>query len=500
MKNTIQHFSKFIPSYKKGFLFAGTICFLFVSQIQAQNKKQEELIQQFDNFKQGFKQQHQDFIDKNDSLFILFLKNSWKKVALVKGDARPSIKPTQQPVQLDTIFKLQELKIDTVQAQSSSIPLAKLDASWSVDEPVAYASVSYMKGFNFYGIESSFDVRPNLLPQLRSISSESITEFYSGLAKNNDYWKEQVLTLQTMRSKYQLNDWGFFQLSSKAANVFYEGSNERKLLSWYILLKSGFKVKVGYNDDLVCLLFPTKEKLFSVPYFREGDEMYYVIDENKSRLNEIETYDQNYPGNSKPVSLALKTYPLLQGDRVARQVNYKNNKLDFTFNRGVMEFLASYPQCDLKVYFGPGLNTKNAEVMDGFLKPRLTGKSKRESIDLLLDFCQLAFPYETDQSQFGKEKYLFAEETLYFPANDCEDRTVFLSYLVKRYLSLETIALDFPGHVNLAVNLNEPITGTYINYNGAKYLICDPTYINAKSGMLSSSYMNQKAKIINLDK
>jgi hypothetical protein len=265
------------------------------------------------------------------------------------------------------------------------------------------------------------------------------------------------------------------------------------------LLKSGFKVKVGYNNDLVCLLFPTKEKLFSVPYFREGDEMYYVIDENKYRLKEIETYSQNYPGSSKLVSLALKNYPLLQGDRLGRQVNYKNNKLDFTFNRGVLDFLSSYPQCDLKVYFSPGLSPNNGEILDGFLKPRLTGKSKRESIDFLLDFCQLAFPYETDQSQFGKEKYLFAEETLYFPANDCEDRTVFLSYLVKRYLNLETIALDFPGHVNLAVNLNEPVTGIYINYNGSKYLICDPTYINAKSGMLSSSYINQKAKIINID-
>jgi hypothetical protein len=153
----------------------------------------------------------------------------------------------------------------------------------------------------------------------------------------------------------------------------------------------------------------------------------------------------------------------------------------------------------LKVYFGPGLSPDNAKVLDNFLKDKLASKTKREAIDFLLDFCQFAFPYETDQSQFGKERYLFAEESLYFPANDCEDRTVFLSYLVKRYLGLETIALDFPGHVNLAVNLDEPITGTYINYNGAKYLICDPTYINAKSGMLSSAYMNQKAKIIQID-
>jgi len=472
---------------------------LFAQTGFSQNKKQEELIKQFDTFKKGFEQQHQQFIDKNDSIFIQFLRASWKKVSLLKGDIRSTIKPPQQPVQADTSLKSLELKFDTSAISLKDVPLSKLENGLLMDSPVEYAAISYLKGLNFYGIEGIFEVKPNLLPQLKVVSPQSITEFYSGLSKNHDYWKEQVLTLQQMRSKYQLNDWGFFQLSSKAANVFYETANERKLLAWYILLKSGFKIKVGYNDELVCLLFPTKEKLFSVPYFREGDEMFYVIDENKNLIREIETYDQNYPGNQKPVSLVLNAYPLLQGDKVNRQINYKNNKIDVAFNRGVLDFLSSYPQCDLKVYFGPGLSPENTKVLDSFLKDKLASKTKREAIDFLLDFCQFAFPYETDQSQFGKERYLFAEESLYFPANDCEDRTVFLSYLVKRYLKLETIALDFPGHVNLAVNLNEPITGTYINYIGSKYLICDPTYINAKSGMLSSSYMNQKAKIINID-
>jgi len=472
---------------------------LFVQTGFSQNKKQEELIKQFDTFKKGVEQQHQQFIDKNDSIFIQFLKASWKKVSLLKGDVRSSVKPTQQPLQADTILKSLELKLDTNAILQNDLPLSKLENGLLMDSPVEYAAISYLKGLNFYGIEGTFEVKPNLLPQLKVVSPQSITDFYSGLSKNNDYWKEQVLTLQQMRSKYQLNDWGFFQLSSKAANVFYETANERKLLAWYILLKAGFKIKVGYNDELVCLLFPTKEKLFSVPYFREGNEMFYVVDENKNLIREIETYDQNYPGNQKPVSLALNAYPLLQGDKVNRQINYKNNKFEVSFNRGVLDFLSSYPQCDLKVYFGPGLSPENTKVLDNYLKDRLASKTKREAIDLLLDFCQFAFPYETDQSQFGKERYLFAEESLYFPANDCEDRTVFLSYLIKRYLKLETIALDFPGHVNLAVNLNEPSSGTYINYNGIKYLICDPTYINAKSGMLSSSYMNQKAKIINLD-
>jgi hypothetical protein len=499
MKNTLIIQLKHCQFPKWNILLVFLLLNLFHQTGYSQNKKQDELINQFDTFKKGFEKQHHQFIDKNDSIFIQLLKASWKKVSLLKGDVQSSVKPSQQPLQADTILKSVELKFDTSANPSSDVPLSKLENELSMDNPIEYADISYVKGFNFYGIETGFEVKPSQLPKLKVVSPQYITEFYLGLSKNNDYWKEQLVTLQQMRSKYQLNDWGFFQLSNKAANVFYETPNERKLLAWYILLKSGYKIKVGYNDELVCLLFPTKEKLFSVPYFREGNEMFYVIDENKNLLREIETYDQNYPGNQKAISLALSTYPSLQGDKVSRQVNYKNNKLNLTFNRGILDFLSSYPQCDLKVYFGPGLSQENAKVLDDFLKDKLASKTKREAIDYLLDFCQFAFPYETDQSQFGKERYLFAEESLYFPANDCEDRTVFLSYLVKRYMGLETIALDFPGHVNLAVNLNEPITGTYINYEGSKYLICDPTYINAKSGMIAPSYMNQRAKIINID-
>jgi hypothetical protein len=111
-------------------------------------------------------------------------------------------------------------------------------------------------------------------------------------------------------------------------------------------------------------------------------------------------------------------------------------------------------------------------------------------------FIQSTIDYATDEEQFGKERYLYAEESLYYPKNDCEDRTIFLSFLVKRYTGLDNIALDFPGHVALAVNLPNAGNGNFIHYKGSRYLICDPTYINAKSGMIPDQYKTMKAKIV----
>lgn len=463
----------------------------------SQVKKQDELINQFEQFRTGIQKKQQAFIDKNDSIFLTFLQQSWKKINLIKNELRRPLKSPVQPELPDSVFKTdnREILVDTSMADKNGNFLA---SNYLIEDDIEYASISYRKGFHFYGIEDQLEVRPDLLPQLKTISSKSIADFYSGLAKNKEYWSEQIETLQGMRSKYLLNDWGFYQLSSKAANVFYDGANERRLLSWYILLRAGFKVKVGYNDDLVYILFPTKEKLYGTPYFKEDGDVFYVMEENRVALEDMQTYEGNYPGNIKFISLALSEYPLLQGDKFTKTLTYKGTSFEFAFNRGVLDFLASYPQCDLRIYFGPGVTSQNQKKLDDYFLPKLKGLNKRSSIDLLLDFCQFTFPYATDQSQFGKEKYLFAEQSLYFPANDCEDRTVFLSFLIQRYLNLSTVALDFPGHVNLGVLLNEPFSGTYITYNKSKYLICDPTYINAKSGMLSQEYFNQKAKIIPL--
>jgi hypothetical protein len=71
-----------------------------------------------------------------------------------------------------------------------------------------------------------------------------------------------------------------------------------------------------------------------------------------------------------------------------------------------------------------------------------------------------------------------------------------MAFLVKRYTGLSTVALDFPGHVTLAVNLPNAGNGNFISFKGERYLVCDPTYINAKSGMIPDQYKSVKAKIV----
>jgi hypothetical protein len=109
---------------------------------------------------------------------------------------------------------------------------------------------------------------------------------------------------------------------------------------------------------------------------------------------------------------------------------------------------------------------------------------------------QTAFDYKTDDQQFGKEKYLMLEETLYYPSSDCEDRSILFSYLIRNLLKLKVIGLDYPGHIATAVNFNSDFAGESINFNGNKFIVCDPTFINADAGMEMPQFKDVDPKVI----
>ena len=130
------------------------------------------------------------------------------------------------------------------------------------------------------------------------------------------------------------------------------------------------------------------------------------------------------------------------------------------------------------------------------LKSLVEGKSEIEAVNILLRFVQTAFQYQTDAEQFGIEKYLFSEETVFYPYSDCEDRSILFSFLVRQLIGLKVVGLDYPGHVATAVKFSVDLNGDSIIYQNQNYLICDPTYINAPIGMCMPQYKNIKPEVI----
>lgn len=98
----------------------------------------------------------------------------------------------------------------------------------------------------------------------------------------------------------------------------------------------------------------------------------------------------------------------------------------------------------------------------------------------------------------GGDRAFFAQETLYYPYSDCEDRAILFSRLVRDLVGLDVVLLYYPGHLATAVAFNENVTGDYLVYNNRKYIVCDPTFINAGVGRTMPDMNNQQAQIIAL--
>jgi hypothetical protein len=117
-------------------------------------------------------------------------------------------------------------------------------------------------------------------------------------------------------------------------------------------------------------------------------------------------------------------------------------------------------------------------------------------VNILLRFVQTAFQYKTDQDQFGREKPFFPEETIYYPFSDCEDRSVLFAYLVRNLTGLEVVGLDYPGHIATAVRFPTQVPGESVGYQGKRFVVCDPTYINAGAGMCMPQFKSVTPNVI----
>ena len=127
------------------------------------------------------------------------------------------------------------------------------------------------------------------------------------------------------------------------------------------------------------------------------------------------------------------------------------------------------------------------------------GLSDYEAVDRLCNWVQTAFEYEYDDKVWGADRAFFADETLYYPYCDCEDRSILLTRVVRDLLGLRCALVYYPGHLATAIALGEDAKGDYIRMGGEKFLVCDPTYINAPIGRTIPGMDNQRASVMVLE-
>lgn len=477
-----------------GILLLTFICPTFAQFDSIVNKFQKE----FDSFRQDIEQKHRQFTNKNDSVFARFLKDSWEEFDVFYNEIQEPSKPVIQPEIKETEKPiLREIKpAPNDSNESHHMPHGKTESipGNKTVEPSEKSGRAIID-INFYGTNAAA-AHPGNLPNIKCINAENIESYFQETC-NLSSVSELVQELQLTKKKMHLNDWGYYRLTEQTAGKIEETDYKQTLLAWIILLKSGYNVKVGFTDNNIFLMFPSYEEIFSI-YYLTIDGTAYYIQTNRGKdepLPRLQVHKANYPGNNN-ISMHLSEIPLIGNDIESRRLHFRGDTIQINQNKWLINFYKEYPHCELGVYFSAPLSGEVIQALENNFNPYFNKSTNREKVEMLLNFVQNAFTYKPDGDQFGHEKYFFPDEIFYYPCSDCEDRSILFTWLVKHFTEYDCVGLDYPGHVNTAVNFNEEINGTYINLEDKKYIVCDPTYVNAPIGYLDLKYTKWQPKII----
>ncbi len=359
--------------------------------------------------------------------------------------------------------------------------------------------------FDFYGLKQNYHYDKGMKIQFSGeVNNTSISEYWEKMARTN--YSELVKECLEYKKDKGLNDWGYLlHLKGISEKIYPASRTNQYLLTWFLANQSGYKTRIGYTSEKVYLLVPTKNVIYDVIYLNSGDEgvKSFVIDfENlySEKSGGFYSYKKDFPQAKKYISMDITRRPEFSNTARERNLRFsyegKNYNLKVKYNQNLVSFYEYYPYTEHTIYFNAEVSSVTEKSLIPALKKIVAGKSKPEAANILIRFVQTAFDYQTDQQQFDREKPLFVEEIIRYPYSDCEDRSIFYAYLVKKILGLDVIGLNYPGHMATAVKFDVNVPGDYINYQGKKFTVCDPTYINAYIGMAMPQFKNSKLENI----
>lgn len=459
----------------------------------AQNRSDRTVNQSFDDFRKQLRGEFDSFRSNVLKDYHQFLEGVWQEYDAFAGKKRMDIpKPTLPPIVDGTPLPVPSSvpAIDTV-PQKTVKPLLVVPL-----EPDS-KSISFM----FYCMEISLPML-NWRECPEGVEAKAFGHRWQWLDRAG-VAEILVPAFRQIVQKYGLNEWLAFELIRAYTDVSgkQQSAVARMSVAHYLLLHYGFDVRVGVTEKgEPVLLAAIREMMYERSFSSMSDRRYYLFYDNVSGGQDMSVRFATYPlpegtDNGKPVSLLFKQSMCLPYVAHTFSCQYGGLELKGELNGNLFPLVWHYPSMELVSYAKSCLDSSVRDKIVSSLKVQLEGKSQLDAVNALLQFVQSAFEYATDDEQHGFEKPYFFEEMLFYPKCDCEDRSLFYSYLLWEVLGIENHVITYPGHACVAVQVDGLTEGSFYEYEGHRYYISDPTYIGAVTGMCMPQYTAQKPEI-----
>jgi hypothetical protein len=444
--------------------------------------------QSFSEFKRYNEKSFLKYKDKKDIAFSKLLKHQFdayqhEQNILSYKKKKPSVikKANSRRVQLagPTIsVKLPEVKIPVIKNK-------ELEKKVFEEKDI---------NLNFFGTQVELNIdsvikTANYYPK----NQHGINNFFDILA-SSDY-KYFIQDIQKIANQLNLNAWGTYLLVKDISESVLSNDDNSKLLIWFILNKMGYKVKVGLSATHIILMHYSKKNIYSKPFYKFSDGMYYVLSSNNyDEQARVFSYRYNYPDATKDLNLSLKSLPKFENDLRKKSLKFSINSekyiVNYQYNQNLINFMLTYPQADYETFFNAPIDNITYAGLASSFKKIIDYQQASTAINFILNFVQNAFVYEVDRKQFGYEKIMFAQETLYYDKSDSEDRAILFSSLVTKLFGYSVVGVQYKDHMATAIYI--PLKGDSVHIKSKRYVIADPTYVNASVGQSMPKYRSIK--------
>lgn len=441
------------------------------------------------------------FVSEADHEFVGFLRNPWKEFATSEPIVSRDLPEPSKPIVFEKGLSqdISPMKLATMPMDAPDVPNEESSCSnvdlTNVESTLPKTSVGSIV-IDYFGTTLHIDGSLKGVCRLRGLAPDDIADAYECMCRVNA--KPLLDNISSICAALHLNDWGVYVLIAKAADALCDDHNTAVVLKQMLLNRIGILARMARRADRneMLLFVATSSTLYACPYTTHKGINYYNVDSKEAC--QFYMYTGDYSQHANPMSMLQQEVPRLEPhyNSYTRCTPDDSVSVVVDINLALMDYYASMPQCDYRVYATAATDTITSHALLASLSPIVIGVDKDTAANRLLHFVQTAFSYATDDEQFGYEKPFFVEECFYYASCDCEDRAVLFAYLVRQLLGLDVVLLGYPNHVATAVAFDNDVSGDYIDVQSRRYVVCDPTYIGASIGMCMPQYKDVEVRVI----
>lgn len=399
----------------------------------------------------------------------------------------------QQPIPLP-----HDVVVDTPQPIEQPKPIA----------PIYEDAQSRENWFNFvfYGTNCKVRIDDRHRFTLASIDESSIAQQWSDCCSG--FFDNLIRDCLALRLSLNLCDYAYLQMLDALSDQYFgKDTNESVFLMSFLYCQSGYKMRFGKSgNNRLVMFFSSRHTIFRQSYYEiDGEKFYAYNATDEDCYISSASYE-----NEQPMSLIINYLPRFEMQTTdARKIyshRFPDISLAVTVNKNLIDFYNTYPVSqysnDKMTQWAIYANTPVSDVVKQTLyipmKQKLEGLSQVDAVSRILNWVQTGLEYRVDKEVWGTERAFFMDETLYYPYCDCEDRAILFARMVRDLLGLEAVLVYYPNHLATAIEFTDAVSGDYFDFDGRKFVVCDPTYIGASIGMTMPRMNNVTAKLIKL--